>query len=251
LGGYGGYAYGPGASTVVGGDSGQASASGAITLGGNGASALNFNCVAQGYITSCNSNGGVALGSSVVTNGDFAFAGGRESQTENQGQFSRSGASFGSGQRGDAQMSIITVGQIKALAPNTLVKLTTDPGTSSASTLYGLVMAGDNRTWAVNYQLNYVCTVSGGGGNDPAVGDTYTGEGTFFAKKIAGVVISATQPVDYVATHDAYYTGGKVPVLSTTFAGSELKFNVTTGATTNTNTYRIMATLSITEVAWV
>jgi hypothetical protein len=143
----------------------------------------------------------------------------------------------------------MTVGTIKSIAASTLVKLTTDPTTSSTSSSFGLVMSGSNRTWAVNYQLNYVCTISSGGANDPAVGDTYTEQGTFLAKRVAGTT-TASPPVDYTNVHDAYYTGGKIPVLSTTVSGDEVQFNVTTGSTSNANTYRILATLTVTEVAW-
>jgi hypothetical protein len=247
LGGYGGLASGY-ASTTVGGENATAAAPGAVTLGGNGPSANAFHSVAQGFVSSANGDGSTAIGSSVASNADFSFAGGRETQTSIRGQFSRSGGSF-AGTRADSQTSIITVGQIRALAPGDTIKLTTDPQTTSPSAGFGLVMEGSNRTWAVDYQLNYVCTVSSGGANDPVVGDTYTEQGTFLAKTVSGVT-TATLPIDYTVVHDPYYTGGKIPVLTTTVAGREVQFNVTTGATTNPNTYRILATLSITEVAW-
>jgi hypothetical protein len=162
------------------------------------------------------------------------------------GQFSRG---YYIADRGDSQTSIITVAKRADLPPSTPVKLTTDPTTTSTSTAYGLVMVGDNRTWAVNYQLNYDCTVSGGGANDPVVGDTYTEQGTFLAKKVAGTV-TVTPPIDYTVVHDPYYTGGKIPVLTTIPVGSEVQFYVASGATDNNNTYRIIATLTISETAW-
>jgi hypothetical protein len=246
VGGFNGVANGYGSATLA-GDSANAAGNASVVLAGNGSYAAASSSFAQGYISNALANSSVAFSGVNQTQGDFSMAHGYGAQTDIMGQFSRG---YYIANRGDSQTSIVTIGKAAIIAPSTLIKLTTDPSTVSTSTVYGLVMSGSNRTWAVNYQINYVCIVSTGGANDPAVGDTYTEQGTFLAKRIAGTV-TATQPVNYTVVHDAYYTGGKVPVLSTTTAGSEVKFNVTSGATTNSNTYRILTTLTISENAWV
>jgi hypothetical protein len=196
---------------------------------------------ATGFLAQSPGEGSFSMGSATLSSGVYAYALGRISSAYLTGALTQGVEVFAVA--GDAQTTRLTMGRQAALASGATTELFTDLGSGTIS------FNVNNKSWAINYQLTFVCTTSGGGGSDPVVGDTYTETGNVFAKRVGGTVsVGTVTPVSQLG--DTFYSSNKPSVTFTGPSAGKVQVNVTAPTTTGTNTYRVMMALHITEVGF-
>lgn len=215
------------------------SANQVIAVGvGNIATAGESSVFGRGCVVTANYS--LATGNDSHATAESSFAMGTRALTYTRAQFARSNQMFSV--NGDNQDSIIGVQAIGSYAPSANITLFTNDNAGL------LTFFGNNRSLQINCRFNLVCTVSGGGVNDPAVGNVFGGEQVFMFKEVGGIL---TQ----VGTTSTIHSNADPRLVGTTFTQSvggsnNLVLRFTLPATTNNNTYRANATLSITEIGW-
>jgi len=194
----------------------------------------------NGRLAGNTANYAFSSGFGTVTNGESSVALGERAVSTLRAQISYANGRFAD--NGDTQGSFITPFRSSSVASAGTLVLTLNGGAEL------ITLVGTNRLWQVNCRFNLVCTVSGGGVDDPIVGDIFAGEQVFTFKKVGGTL---TQ----VGTTSTVHSNADTKLVGTTFTQSvggsnDLVLTFTVPATTNSNTYRGNATLSITEIGW-
>ena len=234
--------------SVAGGTNNIASGQGSITIGyGNNASG-NYS-LALGIYNSASAVGAVALGGSgsgggAGTGGNTAsgigsFAVGQGSSSYLYGQNATAAYKFAA--NGDAQQSLLTSRAISAVTSGGTVTLSLD-GTGITNLI---IPNGNNRAWNVVVNTITVCTVVSGG--TLTVGDAHAGEYKFLFKRVGGTstispITTSSEVADTsMATASYSFSAGTSQQMS-------IRFNAPN--TANNSTFRAVAKVALTEVAW-
>jgi len=252
--------------TVVGGNantsSGQYSVSGGYSnvASGQGSVALGYDVTASGQysvvigsLNAANGINAVALGNNNNVGGISAFAVGNSNNSSGTnsssfGTYTKAylfGQSALSGGRmqliGDAQQSLLTSRKVDTLASAATTVLSLD-GTGTTNLI---IPDGNNRAWNVTVKWVAVCTSTGSG--TTAVGDVAIATDSFMFKKVSGTSsIGSVQNLQN--SQDATMAGA---TCSYAVGGSQdLQITFTAPASANATTFRVVAKVELTEVAW-
>jgi hypothetical protein len=251
-----------GSYSIVGGNSNTASGAASVAFGTNsnissGQASLTVGysnqasgswSVALGIYNQASATGAVALGGSGTgsagTGGNTAsgigsFAVGQGSSSYLYGQNATAAYYFSS--RGDAQQSLLTSRAVSATTSGSSITLSLDgTGVTNLITPYG-----NNRAWNVVVNTITVCTVVSGG--TLTVGDAHSGEYKFLFKRVGGT--STISPI----TTSSEVADTSMGTASYTFsAGTSQQLAIVFNAptTANNSTFRAVAKVALTEVAW-
>ena len=251
-----------GQSSISGGNSNTASGAASVAFGTNsnissGAASLTVGygnqasgswSVALGIYNQASATGAVALGGSGTgsagTGGNTAsgigsFAVGQGSSSYLYGQNATAAYYFST--RGDAQQSLLTSRAVSATTSGSTITLSLD-GTGTTNLI---TPNGNNRAWNVVVNTITVCTVVSGG--TLTVGDAHSGEYKFLFKRVGGT--STISPI----TTSSEVADTSMGTASYTFSARTsqqlaIVFNAPT--TANNSTFRAVAKVALTEVAW-
>ena len=142
---------------------------------------------------------------------------------------------------GDAQQSLLTSRAISAVTSGGTVTLSLD-GTGITNLI---IPNGNNRAWNVVVNTITVCTVVSGG--TLTVGDAHAGEYKFLFKRVGGTstispITTSSEVADTsMATASYSFSAGTSQQMS-------IRFNAPN--TANNSTFRAVAKVALTEVAW-
>jgi hypothetical protein len=251
-----------GQSSISGGNSNTASGAASVAFGTNsnissGAASLTVGygnqasgswSVALGIYNQASATGAVALGGSGTgsagTGGNTAsgigsFAVGQGSSSYLYGQNATAAYYFST--RGDAQQSLLTSRAVSATTSGSTITLSLD-GTGTTNLI---TPNGNNRAWNVVVNTITVCTVVSGG--TLTVGDAHSGEYKFLFKRVGGT--STISPI----TTSSEVADTSMGTASYTFsAGTSQQLAIVFNAptTANNSTFRAVAKVALTEVAW-
>jgi hypothetical protein len=207
--------------------------------GGYFSSAVGLNSVAIGSYAYASGNYSCSFGSLTRAESTYGFAIGAYSQTNLYGQHSISSESFGG--YGDSQQSLLTSRAVSATTSGSTITLSLDgTGVTNLITPYG-----NNRAWNVVVNTITVCTVVSGG--TLTVGDAHSGEYKFLFKRVGGT--STISPI----TTSSEVADTSMGTASYTFsAGTSQQLAIVFNAptTANNSTFRAVAKVALTEVAW-
>jgi hypothetical protein len=228
---------------ALGGGSGTLLASGeaAIALGQQ-ARAEGSRSFAANYITKAQGSLSAAFGwySTVTTDGIYGFAKGYSSKSYLRGQSSL-GNSFSANGSGNAQASQLVARKEDTLTTGGTTVLSLD-GTGTTNLI---IPDGNNRAWNVTVEYIGVCTAAGSG--TTAVGDVVTGTDKFRFKRVSGTStigsvtnIELTQDATMTSAECTYAVGGS----------NDLQITFAAPTTANSTTFRVVAKVSLVEVAW-
>ena len=252
--------------TVVGGSgntsSGQYSISGGLdnTASGSRSTALGFDNVSSGSYSfaggranDVSGESSAALGEEVDITANYSFGVGRSNTVASQYS-----AVFGRGVKSYLYNSNIRGGQIFAsrgdCQATELVANKSDDLTTGGTTVLSLdgtgttnliIPDGNNRAWNVTVEYIGVCTAAGSG--TTAVGDVVTGTDKFRFKRVGGTStigsvtnIELTQDATMTSAECTYTVGGS----------NDLQISFAAPTTANATTFRVVAKVSLVEVAW-
>src|SRR5210317_1163515 len=142
---------------------------------------------------------------------------------------------------GDAQQSSLVARQEDTLTTGGTTVLSID-GTGTTNLI---IPDGTNRAWNVTVEYIGVCTAAGSG--TTAVGDVVTGTDKFRFKRVGGTStigsvtnIELTQDATMTSAECTYAVGGS----------NDLQITFAAPTTANTTTFRVVAKVSLVEVAW-
>ena len=238
--------------TVVGGQSntssGQYSVSGGNTCTASGASSVaigsnnitsNTGAVALGSYNNTSGNNAACIGTANLASQTYAVSLGFASKGYLRGQLISASGYFNGA--GDAQQSILVARKSDTLASAATTVLSLD-GTGTTNLI---IPDGTNRAWNVTVKWVAVCTATGSG--TTAVGDVAIATDSFMFKKVSGTSsIGSVQNLQN--SQDATMAGA---TCSYAVGGSQdLQITFTAPASANATTFRVVAKVELTEVAW-
>jgi hypothetical protein len=239
--------------TIGGGNSNTASASHATVVGGLSNTASGVYSIVGGSNNTASGQNGVAFGDTNTASGQASFAAngrtqattiyssafGFFSQTYLSSQQSLAGGVFAAA--GDAQQSLLTARRQSSISSGQTTSLSLD-GSGTANLI---IPNGNNRAWNVVVNTITVCTVVSGG--TLTVGDAHSGEYKFLFKRVGGT--STISPI----TTSSEVADTSMGTASYTFsAGTSQQLAIVFNAptTANNSTFRAVAKVALTEVAW-
>jgi hypothetical protein len=235
------------ASVAFGTNSNISSGQASLTVGYGNQASGNWS-LALGIYNQATAIGAVALGGSgsgsAGTGGNTAsgigsFAVGQGSSSYLYGQNATAAYKFAA--NGDAQQSLLTSRAISAVTSGGTVTLSLD-GSGTANLI---IPNGNNRAWNVVVNTITVCTVVSGG--TLTVGDAHSGEYKFLFKRVGGTstispITTSSEVADTsMATASYSFSAGTSQQMS-------IRFNAPN--TANNSTFRAVAKVALTEVAW-
>jgi len=239
--------------------SGQYSVSGGWTNVASGAYSVAFgrNCdssaaysIALGGYSRANGENSVCIGGSFGTgslaSGKYSVALGSYTRSYLHGQLSYTGNSFDKSYStgaiyGQSQISFLNPSKIDTLASSATTVLSLD-GTGTTGLIIPL---GNNRAWNVTVKWVAVCTATGSG--TTAVGDVAIATDSFMFKRVGGTSSIGTLS-NLQNSQDATMAGA---TCSYAVGGSQdLQISFTAPASANATTFRVVAKVELTEVAW-
>ena len=229
-----------GQSTISGGESNTASTgTHATVVGGLSNTSSGQYSVSGGFSNVASAQSAIAIGHDNDATAISAFAYGRNSVAYLYAQSSNASAFFTS--NGDAQQSLLTARKSDTLnsAGTTILSL---DGTGTTNLI---IPNGNNRAWNVTFEYVAVCTVQGSG--TTVVGDVVTGTDKFRFKRVGGTStigsvtnIELTRDATMTASDCTYAVGGS----------QDLQITFVAPTTANATTFRVVAKVSLVEVAW-
>jgi len=226
--------------TISGGQSNTASTnSHATVVGGQSNVSSGQYSISGGFSNVASAQSAIAIGHDNDATAISAFAYGRNSVAYLYGQSSNASAFFTS--NGDAQQSLLTARKLATLnsAGTTILSL---DGTGTTNLI---IPNGNNRAWNVTIEYVAVCTVQGSG--TTVVGDVVTGTDKFRFKRVGGTsTIGAVTNIEL--TQDATMTASTCTYAVGTSNSLQITFVAPT--TANATTFRVVAKVSLVEVAW-
>lgn len=227
-------------STISGGQSNTASTNThATVVGGLSNTSSGQYSVSGGFSNVASAQSAIAIGHDNDATAISAFAYGRNSVAYLYAQSSNASAFFTS--NGDAQQSLLTARKSDTLnsAGTTILSL---DGTGTTNLI---IPSGTNRAWNVTVEYVAVCTVQGTG--TTVVGDVVTGTDKFRFKRVGGTStigavtnIELTRDATMTASNCTYAVGGS----------QDLQITFVAPTTANATTFRVVAKVSLVEVAW-
>jgi hypothetical protein len=227
-------------STISGGQSNTASTnSHATVVGGSSNTSSGQYSISGGFSNVASAQSAIAIGHDNDATAISGFAYGRNSVAYLYGQSSNASAFFTT--NGDAQQSYLTARKLATLdsAGTTILSL---DGTGTTNLI---IPNGNNRAWNVTVEYVAVCTVQGSG--TTVVGDVVTGTDKFRFKRVGGTStigavtnIELTQDATMAASTCTYAVG----------TSNSLQITFVAPTTANATTFRVVAKVSLVEVAW-
>lgn len=236
--------------TVVGGQGNVSSGKYSIS-GGQSNAASGYASVALGEAAQSTASYAIAMGNSSRATSDNAIALGIQNYATTFGAVAIGGGyanayipfSISTGDaiqtRGDAQFTSYITRVSSTLTTGGSANLTNGGG-------YGQgIPLGNNRAWNVTVEYVAVCTVQGSG--TTVVGDVVTGTDKFRFKRVGGTStigavtnIELTRDATMTASNCTYAVGGS----------NNLQITFVAPTTANATTFRVVAKVSLVEVAW-
>ena len=235
--------------SVSGGWVNVASGSASVSLGRNCNStgaysvALGGYCRAYGEHSACI---GGSFGTGSLAGGKYSVALGSYTHSYLYGQLSYTGNSFDKSYStgalyGQSQISFLNPSKIDTLASAATTVLSLD-GTGTTNLI---IPNGNNRAWNVTVKWVAVCTAQGSG--TTAVGDVAIATDSFMFKKVGGTSsigiltnLQNSQDATMAGATCAYAVGGS----------QDLQISFTAPSSANATTFRVVAKVELTEVAW-
>jgi hypothetical protein len=230
--------------TVVGGNNNTSSGKYSVSGGrGNTASGLGAVAIGGGFAgtsaTASNSES-FAMGQNAQATNIQSFAFGYQQKAYLHHGFVHGFTRFGTG-RGQYQDTTVQVEDTLTTGGTTnLLKDSAYPLQGS-----GLIPDGNDRAWNVTVEYIGVCTAAGSG--TTAVGDVVTGTDKFRFKRVGGTStigsvtnIELTQDATMTSAVCTYAVGGS----------NDLQITFAAPTTANATTFRVVAKVSLVEVAW-
>ena len=250
--------------SVVVGYGNKASGTGSVALGNQNVATGNYSFTV-GEQNNATNERGVALGWNVGVSGNAGFGAGRLSQVAGN-----QGAGFGNEARPAADASLVAGNQGYANNKNSFVMgaqgfsaigdaqhsstpIKGDGSIASGGTLLVQAQGSDvelystNRVYQIMLNWTAVCTVSAGGGSDPAVGSTIGQTQIMTFKKVGGTLSQVGTTSTLHTNNDASMSGA---TLTTSIVSNNIRYTFTAPTTTGYNTYRVVGTLYVSEVGW-
>jgi hypothetical protein len=243
--------------SIAGGRNNTASGSGAVALGSSpsnvasntgafimngmneGSAASGLYSIIFGGASSVTVEGGLTIGYNNTVSGVYGIASGIQATSYLFCQESRSNGKFST--VSDAQQSLLTSRAVSATTSGSTITLSLD-GSGTANLI---IPNGNNRAWNVVVNTITVCTVVSGG--TLTVGDAHSGEYKFLFKRVGGT--STISPI----TTSSEVADTSMGTASYTFsAGTSQQLAIVFNAptTANNSTFRAVAKVALTEVAW-
>lgn len=248
--------------TVVGGQSNTSSGQYSVSGGFSNVASGSFSGV-FGRNSSAPSGDAFAFGRGNIASGGSSIAFGRDSRASGTHGEAHlwGGTSYANGQCafgvGADNLLIITAGSARvqysyltAFSQGVLNSASTlgvylDGNGLSGSNTGLIIPLGNNRAWNVTVEYVGVCTVQGSG--TTVVGDVVTGTDKFRFKRVGGTStigavtnIELTQDATMTASNCTYAVGGS----------NNLQITFVAPTTANATTFRVVAKVSLVEVAW-
>ena len=219
---------------------GAATASGQFSLAiGDAVSSSGAKSIALGADSQATQSSSVAIGNAVFAQAENSFASGNRSFAYLLGQNSRANGRFVA--NGDAQQSYLTARKSDTLNSAGTTVLSLD-GTGTTNLI---IPNANNRAWNVTVKWVAVCTATGSG--TTAVGDVAIATDSFMFKRVGGASSIGTlsnlqnsQDATMAGATCAYAVGGS----------QDLQISFTAPASANATTFRVVAKVELTEVAW-
>ena len=220
------------------GTSATASGNRSISIG-QSTTASGSNSIALGLYAAAASTGSFSVGEETSSESVYGIAFGYQSHTRLRAQQALSSGNFGS--EGSAQQSLLTSRAVSATTSGSTITLSLDgTGVTNLITPYG-----NNRAWNVVVNTITVCTVVSGG--TLTVGDAHAGEYKFLFKRVGGTstispITTSSEVADTsMATASFSFSAGTSQQMAITFNSPN---------TANNSTFRAVAKVALTEVAW-
>ena len=219
---------------------GAATASGQFSLAiGDAVSSSGAKSIALGADSQATQSSSVAIGNAVFAQAENSFASGNRSFAYLLGQNSRANGRFVA--NGDAQQSYLTARKSDTLNSAGTTVLSLD-GTGTTNLI---IPNANNRAWNVTVKWVAVCTATGSG--TTAVGDVAIATDSFMFKKVGGTSsigiltnLQNSQDATMAGATCSYAVGGS----------QDLQITFTAPASANATTFRVVAKVELTEVAW-
>lgn len=251
-----------GINSVVVGTNSRASGQSSVALGtGNIASGADSFSVGEGNTASASRS--TSLGWNTLSSGTAALSAGRLSQST-----TAYSSALGNESRGGAEASLVSGHQGQSNNKNSIVmggggfaaigdaqnslqitKGTTSVGSGGTFTLLNggsnIILLGTNRTYQIICNWVGNCHISAGGGSDPIVGDTIGETQILTFKKVGGTTSQVGTTHIIHTNNDASMSGA---TLTTSIVSNNVSFIFTAPTTTGSNTYRVVATLYVSEI---
>ena len=207
----------------------------AVSLGWN-SGAAGVASFSTGRLSQATGNNSSALCNESRAIGSQSLVGGNQGYALNANSFVMGGQAISA--IGDAQHSQIVARNFGSLASTGTFNLTI--GTND------IQLYGTNRVYQIILNWTAVCNVSAGVGN-PSVGDMIGETQILTYKKVGGTT-------SQVGTTNTLHTNSDASMaaatLTTSVVGNNIRLTFTAPTTTGSNTYRALATLYVSEVAW-
>ena len=212
---------------------------GAIAFGQSTNANGNYSFASGNYSNAYNAHS-YSLGAELSAQADYSFALGKNSDTQLRGQLALATVSLGTGYGTSQASQVVAVKQDTLTAGATTILSLDGTGTTNLVIPYG-----NNRAWNVTVEYVGVCTVAGSG--TTAVGDVVTGTDKFRFKRVGGTStiglvtnIELTQDATMTSAVCSYAVGGS----------NDLQITFAAPTTANATTFRVVAKVSLVEVAW-
>lgn len=240
-------------SSVVGGNNNTASGQRAIVISGiyntsSGTSGISGgysnlasgdNSVALGYDNEATVESAIAIGFENKANAISSIALNSNSKSYLESQLASASGRFST--TGDAQQSLLTARKQDTLASSATTVLSLD-GTGTTNLI---IPDGNNRAWNVTVKWVAVCTNPGSG--TTALGDVSIATDSFMFKRVGGTSsigvltnLQNSQDPTMAGATCSYAVGGS----------QDLQISFTAPSSANATTFRVVAKVELTEVAW-